>query len=143
MESDGTAERNDLKYGEITKQLKMLAKELGCIVLLLTQLNRSLESRPDKRPFPSDSRDTGQIEQDCDVWIGLYRERVYDDNAPFNFTEAIIRLNRTGGTGTGYMTLESGYFEDVDTVQAQNEIEQYKAKNNDDEQQGFRNKYKK
>ena len=143
MESDGAAERNDLKYGEITKQLKMLAKELGCIVLLLTQLNRSLESRPDKRPFPSDSRDTGQIEQDCDVWIGLYRERVYDDNAPFNFTEAIIRLNRTGGTGTGYMTLESGYFEDVDTVQAQNEIEQYKAKNNDDEQQGFRNKYKK
>ena len=143
MEGDGTAERNDLKYGEITKQLKMLAKELGCIVLLLTQLNRSLESRPDKRPFPSDSRDTGQIEQDCDVWIGLYRERVYDDNAPFNFTEAIIRLNRTGGTGTGYMTLDSGYFEDVDTVQAQNEIEQYKAKNNDNEQQGFRNKYNK
>jgi replicative DNA helicase len=143
MEGDGAAERNDLKYGEITKQLKMLAKELGCIVLLLTQLNRSLESRPDKRPFPSDSRDTGQIEQDCDVWIGLYRERVYDDNAPFNFTEAIIRLNRTGGTGTGYMTLESGYFEDVDTVQAQNEIEQYKAKNNDDEQHGFRKKYNK
>ena len=143
MEGDGQAERNDLKYGEITKQLKMLAKELGCVVLLLTQLNRGLESRPDKRPFPSDSRDTGQIEQDCDVWIGLYRERVYDDKCPYNFTEAIIRLNRTGATGTGYLTLESGYFEDVDTLAAQKEIEEHKAKKDDSEQHGFTKKYKK
>lgn len=146
MESDGQAERNDLKYGEITKQLKMLAKELGCIVLLLTQLNRGLESRTDKKPFPSDSRDTGQIEQDCDVWIGLYRERVYNEDVPYNFTEAIIRLNRTGGTGTGYLTLDSGYFEDVDTLQAQKEIEAYKNKINEDddnEQRQFSRKYKK
>ena len=146
MEGDGAAERNDLKYGEITKQLKNLAKELGCVVLLLTQLNRGLESRIDKRPFPSDSRDTGQIEQDCDVWIGLYREKVYDENVPYNFTEAIIRLNRTGGTGTGYMTLENGYFEDVPTLQAQKEIDDYKNKmSNDDEnkQHGFSKKYKK
>ncbi len=146
MEGDGQAERNDLKYGEITKQLKMLAKELGCIVLLLTQLNRGLESRPDKRPFPSDSRDTGQIEQDCDVWIGLYREKVYNENAPYNFTEAIIRLNRTGGTGTGYMTLESGYFEDVDTLEAIKQIEDYKNTTNreaENEQSQFSRKYKK
>ena len=121
----------------------MLAKEIGCVVLLLTQLNRGLESRPDKRPFPSDSRDTGQIEQDCDVWIGLYRERVYDDKCPYNFTEAIIRLNRTGATGTGYLTLESGYFEDVDTLAAQKEIEEHKAKKDDSEQHGFTKKYKK
>lgn len=145
MESDGQSERNDLKYGEITKQLKMLAKELGCIVMLLTQLNRGLESRPCKRPFPSDSRDTGQIEQDCDVWIGLYRERVYDENVPYNFTEAIIRLNRTGGTGTGYMALDSGYFEDVDTLQAQKEIDAYKnkVKEDDDNEHKFSKKYKK
>jgi len=143
MEGDGDFERNDLKYGQITKQLKNLAKELNCIVLLLTQLNRGLESRTDKRPFPADSRDTGQIEQDSDVWIGLYRDRVYDENAPYNFTEAIIRLNRVGGTGTGYMTLESGYFEDVDTLEAQKEIELYKAKTNDDEQRQFSKKYKK
>ncbi len=92
------AERNDLAYGEITKSLKNLAKELGCVVVLLTQLNRSLEQRSDKRPVPSDSRDTGQIEQDCDVWIGLYREGVYKELPPeqAGLTEAIVRLNRHG-----------------------------------------------
>lgn len=106
------AERNDLAYGIITKGLKALAKELNCVVLLLTQLNRSLESRPDKRPKPSDSRDTGQIEQDCDLWIGLYRESVYKDVQPGEegLTEAIIRLNRNGKTGTGYLNLQDGYF---------------------------------
>ncbi|WP_039062109.1 DnaB-like helicase C-terminal domain-containing protein, partial [Shigella flexneri] len=67
------AERRDIAFGDITTGLKNLAKELDCVVLLLTQLNRKLEDRADKRPTPSDSRDTGQIEQDCDVWIGLYR----------------------------------------------------------------------
>ncbi|VED54090.1 DnaB domain-containing protein [Klebsiella aerogenes] len=63
------AERNDLAYGLITKGLKTLAKELDCVVVLLTQLNRELEKRTNKRPLPSDSRDTGQIEQDCDYWL--------------------------------------------------------------------------
>ena len=114
------AERNDLAYGKITKGLKNLAKELNCVVLLLTQLNRQLESRPDKRPHPSDSRDTGQIEQDCDVWIGLYREGVYNENYEDpNLTEAILRLNRHGGTGTGYLSLEGGVFRDVEADRAQ------------------------
>ena len=143
MDGDGKAERNDLKYGEITKQLKVLAKELGCVVLLLTQLNRNLESRPDKRPTPADSRDTGQIEQDCDVWIGLYRESVYDKNVPYNLTEAIVALNRVGETGTAYMTLENGYFEDVDTLEAQKQITSHKESKNEDEQHGFTRKYKK
>lgn len=73
------ADRNDLAYGIITKGLKNLAKELNCIVVLLTQLNRDLEKRTNKRPMPSDSRDTGQIEQDCDYWIGIYREGAYDE----------------------------------------------------------------
>ena len=135
-------ERNDLKYGEITKQLKSLAKELDCVVLLLTQLNRSLETRPDKRPMPSDSRDTGQIEQDCDVWLGLYRKRVYDKNCPYNHTEAIIRLNRQGGDGTGFLTLENGYFEDVPLAQAQSDIDNYKAKVDDNEKSSFSKGYK-
>ncbi|GHX89549.1 DNA helicase [Vibrio cholerae] len=107
------ADRNDLAYGEITKGLKNLAKELDCVVLLLTQLNRNLESRGDKRPMPSDSRDTGQIEQDCDLWLGVYRESVYRDNvAPEarGITEVIARLNRHGGTGTAYLNLVNGYF---------------------------------
>ena len=145
MGTDGNAERNDLKYGEITKQLKVLAKELGCVVLLLTQLNRGLESRPDKRPFPSDSRDTGQIEQDADVWIGLYRERVYNTESAISHTEAIVRLNRQGGTGTGFLTLENGYFEDVDTLEAIKQIDNEKTTKQEEvnnEQRGFSKKYK-
>lgn len=108
----GKADRNDLAYGDITKGLKELAKELDCVVLLLTQLNRGLEQRADKRPMPSDSRDTGSIEQDCDYWIGLYRESVYNDNlgdSKKGLTEAIVRLNRHGGVGTGYMDMRNGY----------------------------------
>lgn len=120
------AERNDLKYGEITKQLKSLSKELGCVVLLLTQLNRSLESRVDKRPFPSDSRDTGQIEQDCDVWIGLYREGVYNEDCGHDLTEAIVRLNRNGKCRTAYMRLSNGYLEDVDDLEANRILESIK-----------------
>ena len=106
------ADRNDLAYGAITRELKNLAKELNCIVLLLTQLNRGLESRANKRPMPSDGRDTGQIEQDCDLWIGLYRESVYTDIPAHQqgITEAIIRLNRNGKTGTAYLDLKDGYF---------------------------------
>ena len=109
------ADRNDLAYGKITKSLKNLAKELNCVVLLLTQLNRSLESRPNKRPMPSDSRDTGQIEQDCDLWIGLYRDAVYNEDSPLGkgLTEVIVRLNRHGDTGTAYLNLTNGYFEEA------------------------------
>ncbi len=109
----GKADRNDLAYGEISKGLKQLAKELDCVVVMLTQLNRNLENRTDKRPIPADSRDTGAIEQDCDYWVGLYREGVYNDDLPAEqkgLTEALIRLNRHGEAGTGYMNLTNGYF---------------------------------
>lgn len=131
MDVDEKFDSTSIKYGEITKQLKNFAKELECVVVLLTQLNRGLESRPDKRPMPSDSRDTGQIEQDCDIWIGLYREKVYDDSVPYNFTEAIIKLNRHGDSGTGYLTLENGYFENVPTIEAQKQIDAHKSKGED------------
>jgi replicative DNA helicase len=106
------ADTNSLAYGMITKGLKELAKELDCVVLLLTQLNRGLEQRADKRPMPSDSRDTGSIEQDADYWIGLYREGVYNDSlspSQKGLTEAIMRLNRHGNVGTGYMNMQNGY----------------------------------
>lgn len=125
----GKADRNDLAYGEITKELKNLAKELDCVVLLLTQLNRNLEQRADKRPTPADSRDTGQIEQDCDYWMGLYRESVYDDSIEgmeAGYTEAVLRLNRHGGVGTGYMNMINGYFID----QAPFTFEKKQADNN-------------
>lgn len=113
------AERNDLAYGNITKRLKGLAKELDCVVLLLTQLNRNLEDRKDKRPMPSDSRDTGQIEQDCDLWIGLYREHAYDQSfSSQTLTEAIVRLNRHGKTGTVYFDLVNGAAQETDQTRA-------------------------
>lgn len=110
----GKAERNDLAYGDITKNLKQLAKEMGCPVVLLTQLNRSLESRSDKRPMPSDSRDTGQIEQDCDVWIGIYRDEVYhEDSHMRGLMELIVRLNRGGKTGTAFCGFSNGLIRDI------------------------------
>lgn len=104
------AERNDLAYAEITRRLKQLAKELGCVVFLVTQLNRQLEQRQDKRPLPSDSRDTGQIEQDCDLWIGLYRDSFYNTNSeyPPDVIEVLVRLNRHGDTGTALCRMDKG-----------------------------------
>ncbi|MGC6029025.1 DnaB-like helicase C-terminal domain-containing protein [Enterobacter kobei] len=113
------ADRNDLAYGIITKGLKNLAKELNCIVVLLTQLNRDLEKRINKRPMPSDSRDTGQIEQDCDYWIGIYREGAYDENADQAATELLLRLNRHGPTGVVYCDQRNGAIYDCDQAAAE------------------------
>lgn len=125
------ADRNDLAYGLITKGLKNLAKELDCVVVLLTQLNRDLEKRVNKRPLPSDSRDTGQIEQDCDYWLGIYREGAYDENYPQGDTELLLRLNRHGSGGVVYCEQRNGAIYDCDQVQAEmkrRELEQ-KPKN--------------
>lgn len=113
------ADRNDLAYGIITKGLKNLAKELNCIVVLLTQLNRDLEKRTNKRPMPSDSRDTGQIEQDCDYWIGIHREGAYDENADQAATELLLRLNRHGPTGVVYCDQRNGAIYDCDQAAAE------------------------
>ncbi len=108
-----SAERRDIAYGDITTGLKNLAKELDCVVVLLTQLNRKLEERADKRPNPSDSKDTGQIEQDCDVWIGLYRDAVYNENADPHLMEMLLRLNREGPSGTAYALMKNGSVIDI------------------------------
>lgn len=113
------ADRNDLAYGLITKGLKNLAKELNCVVVLLTQLNRDLEKRTNKRPLPSDSRDTGQIEQDCDYWVGIYREGAYDENADQAATELLLRLNRHGKTGVVYCEQRFGAIYDCDQAAAE------------------------
>lgn len=113
------ADRNDLAFGAVTKGLKALAKELSCVVVLLTQLNRNLESRAgDKRPYPSDSRDTGQIEQDCDYWVGLYRDSVYNEDSDPYLSEVILRLNRHGLTGTAYVNMRHGQIFEADQEKA-------------------------
>ncbi len=143
----GKADRNDLAYGAITKALKNLAKELNCVVLMLTQLNRGLENRPDKRPVPSDSRDTGQIEQDVDYWIGLYKESVYDEEVcEQGMTEVLVRLNRYGGTGTAFVDMRQGFhvpLSTIDGAKIKNRRDQEKSDTKKEERENSTFKYSK
>lgn len=90
-----------IQVGEIARSLKSLAKELGIPVVSLAQVNRSCESRPDKRPNNSDIADAGEIEKEADVIMSLYRDEVYDENSPDKgIAELIISKNRHGPIGT-------------------------------------------
>ncbi|PPX79732.1 helicase DnaB [Cronobacter sakazakii] len=124
------ADTESQAYGIITKGLKVLAKELNCVVVLLTQLNRGSEARANKRPQPSDSRSTGQIEQDCDYWLGIYRENEDDDTVNLAETELLLRLNRHGNTGTVYVEQRNGILYDIDQQEARFRREERERKPN-------------
>lgn len=110
------AERFDISIGIISRELKSMAKELRTPVFALSQLSRKVEERPNKRPMNSDLRNSGEIEQDADITLLLYRDEYYnkENSNQKGIAEIIIGKARNGEVGTVYMSFINGHFHNTD-----------------------------
>lgn len=117
MSSRGRAENRQVEVAEMSRSLKILARELQCPVVALSQLSRKLEERADKRPMMSDLRESGSLEQDADVVLFLFRPEVYGEvtNDMKADAEVIVGKNRNGPTRTAHLTWR-GEFARFDNV---------------------------